>query len=234
MSAKKKANKRTGPREARSAETRERIFASALELFRERGFDETTMRDIAAAAGMSLGAAYYYFDSKEAIVHAYYRTVDEEWQRRGRALFASTDDLAERIRGLYHLHFTIVGKDRPLLSALVRRVADPASELAVFARETADVRDASIALWREAIALPQIPENLRDLAALALWAGNLGLMLYYVWDDSPRQTRTKQLIDRAVAALVPMVPLLSLPFAAPAVARLEALLRDAGLAARSG
>src|SRR4051812_40550459 len=47
--------------------TRERIFTVALNLFREKGFEGTTMREVAAAANMSLGAAYYYFASKEAI-----------------------------------------------------------------------------------------------------------------------------------------------------------------------
>ncbi len=187
------------------------------------------MRDIAAAAGMSLGAAYYYFGSKEAIVHAYYRNVHEEWQRRGRALFAASADLDQRIRGLYHLHFAIVGRDRPLLSALVRRVADPASELAVFAKQTGDAREGSIAVWREALDLPEIPEHLRDLAALGLWLGNLGLMLYFVWDGSRGQARTKKLIDASVQAILPLVPLLSFPFAAPMIAELEGLLADAGL-----
>src|SRR4051812_16540464 len=45
--------------------TRERIFTVALNLFREKGFEGTTMREVAAAANMSLGAAYYYFASKE-------------------------------------------------------------------------------------------------------------------------------------------------------------------------
>src|SRR5262249_37048447 len=45
--------------------TREVMLEAALKLFRRRGFDETTMRDIAEATNMSLGASYYYFESKE-------------------------------------------------------------------------------------------------------------------------------------------------------------------------
>src|SRR5229473_8556171 len=43
------------------------ILQTALELFRERGFEVTTMRDIGQAAKVATGAAYYYFTSKEAI-----------------------------------------------------------------------------------------------------------------------------------------------------------------------
>ena len=50
------------PRKA--ASTKERIEREALKLFRKRGFDRTTLRDIAKAAGTSLGSTYYYFPSK--------------------------------------------------------------------------------------------------------------------------------------------------------------------------
>ncbi|HZS36969.1 MAG TPA: TetR family transcriptional regulator, partial [Polyangia bacterium] len=45
------------PRPKKSEETRRRVVDAALTLFRKRGFDATTMRDVAAAAGLSLGAA---------------------------------------------------------------------------------------------------------------------------------------------------------------------------------
>ena len=66
----KEAAVRAVPQRATSEETRRLILDTALRLFRERGLDETTMRDIAAGAGLSLGAAYYYFRNKEAIVGA--------------------------------------------------------------------------------------------------------------------------------------------------------------------
>src|SRR5262249_55873456 len=61
----------------RAEDTRRRIYESALKLFREKGFEQTTMRDIAAKAGVALGAAYYYFSSKEAIVLAFYQEMQE-------------------------------------------------------------------------------------------------------------------------------------------------------------
>ena len=55
---------------AKAEETRERIVDTSLELFREKGFDETTMRDIAASAGVATGAAYYYFAVRANVVDA--------------------------------------------------------------------------------------------------------------------------------------------------------------------
>ena len=40
-------------------DTRQKILDAALELFRERGFAEATMREIAARAGVATGLAYY-------------------------------------------------------------------------------------------------------------------------------------------------------------------------------
>src|SRR4029450_6411961 len=86
------------PQRAASEETRRQILDTALALFRERGFEETTMRDIAAGVGVSLGAAYYYFKSKEAIVGAYYDYVQYEHAARCRDAFGRGGTLRDRLR----------------------------------------------------------------------------------------------------------------------------------------
>src|SRR5512146_1020241 len=58
--------------------TRAQLLEIGLRLFRQKGFEATTMRDIAAAAGMSLGAFYYYYPSKDSVVLDYYRRVQDE------------------------------------------------------------------------------------------------------------------------------------------------------------
>jgi AcrR family transcriptional regulator len=222
---------RAGPKR-RGEESRERILDAALALFRREGFDAATMRDVAAAAGMSLGAAYYYFPSKEAIVLGYYEKVFAERRRRARAAFAESESLRDRLRAVYLLHFDGVRRDRKLLGALVRSVADPDSQVSVFSGATEAVRRGSIALFREAVSLPEVPEELRDLGALGLWTLDLALMLYFIWDDSPEQARTRRLIDDAIDMLLPMVPLLSMPLAAGLRAELERMLVDARLLSR--
>ena len=57
---------------AKSDRTRTAIVDAALALFTEQGFDVTTVRQIAARAGVSVGNAYYYFDSKEQLVLSIY------------------------------------------------------------------------------------------------------------------------------------------------------------------
>ncbi|MEZ0064949.1 AcrR family transcriptional regulator [Streptacidiphilus sp. MAP12-20] len=52
-------------KKAKSERTRALILETAMRLFQERGYDKTTMRAIAAEAGVSVGNAYYYYEGKE-------------------------------------------------------------------------------------------------------------------------------------------------------------------------
>src|SRR5918996_6192085 len=59
-------------------QTKARILETALEIFRERGYEETTMRAIADTAEVSLGNAYYYFSSKEFLIQAFYQRLHDD------------------------------------------------------------------------------------------------------------------------------------------------------------
>jgi AcrR family transcriptional regulator len=63
--------RRDGRRERRSAETRERLFRSALDLFARKGFTETTVEDITEAADVGKGTFFNYFPSKDHILLAF-------------------------------------------------------------------------------------------------------------------------------------------------------------------
>jgi AcrR family transcriptional regulator len=63
-----------GPKFRRRAEARpDEVLDAALELFVEKGFSATRVEDIAARAGLSKGAVYLYFPSKEAILEGLVR-----------------------------------------------------------------------------------------------------------------------------------------------------------------
>lgn len=116
-------------------QTRNLILDHALRLFRERGIDATTMRDVAKAAGAALGAAYYYFPSKEAIVLAYYDLVQSEHTRMmNEVLKDNRLDLKERLRMMLHTKLDILRNDRKLLGGLFRYTGDPEHPLSVLGK----------------------------------------------------------------------------------------------------
>src|SRR6266700_528823 len=66
--------------------TRQRIIDTALQLFAAKGYDQTTMRDIAAEAGCSLGLTYRYFASKEDLVLELYRNLVRQLEEQANQL----------------------------------------------------------------------------------------------------------------------------------------------------
>src|SRR6266536_3627308 len=64
------------------AATREQLYATAMRLIAERGYEATTLRDIAREAGVSVGLLYRYFPSKQAIVIALYDELSTEYARQ--------------------------------------------------------------------------------------------------------------------------------------------------------
>jgi len=64
---------RTDPAESDGPDGRRRILDEAAGLFLERGYAATSLRGIAAAAGMKAGSLYYHFESKEALFQAILR-----------------------------------------------------------------------------------------------------------------------------------------------------------------
>src|SRR5260370_17304181 len=95
------------PATDKGEQTRQHIFQCALELFREKGFDGTTMQDVANRADVVKSATYYYFPSKEAIIQAFYEAVQADQERICDEVFAHTTDLKTTLRSPTHTHFDL-------------------------------------------------------------------------------------------------------------------------------
>ena len=225
----KETTGRAVPQRAGSEETRARIVDVALTLFRERGFETTTIRDIATRAGLSLGAAYYYFKSKEAIVGAYYDYVQQEHLRRARDAFAGARTLRGRLRAALHTKIDIMENDRRLLRALFRYGGEPDHPLSWFGPATREQRLCSIDVFAEALVGERFPDDVREAAPTLMWTLHMGILLFFLYDDSPGQRRTRRLIDASVDFIVDVRRIVSLPILRPLRRRVLNILRDAGL-----
>jgi AcrR family transcriptional regulator len=214
---------------AKGHDTRERIYAAALTLFRERGFDATTMRDVAAAASMSLGAAYHYFPSKDAIVLEYYDRVSNEHARRVAAETTDAAKLGDRLSIAFQSKLDILRDDRPLMGALLRFAGDPRHPLSFFGDATREHRLQSMAVFSRALGDERLPDDLARLAPVALWALHMGLLLFFLHDSSPGQRRTFALTAGAIDLVVAALKLARLPVLRPLRRRVIALLDEAKL-----
>ena len=148
MSVAKTDGRRTGHR----GTARERLLDAAAEVFAERGYRATTVDDLAAAAGLTKGAVYWNFDSKEAVFSA---LIEERVDRRARDLMGVTE------------HSPRETATAPLISSGITSFADEQQALVLLLQEywSLAVRDTAL---RDAYVERQ--RALRDRLAEALEA----------------------------------------------------------------
>src|SRR4051794_30706155 len=93
-----------GPRSRKGVQTRARLLEAAKEVFEENGFLEARITDIAERAGLSHGAFYHYFDSKEQVFREIAEMLD--------------DQLAEPMESIVFAHGSTADPRERLVSAL--------------------------------------------------------------------------------------------------------------------
>ena len=220
---------RATPQRAGSEETRRQILDTALVMFRERGFDETTIREIAKRTGLSLGATYYYLNSKEALVAAYYEHTQQQHRERAGAAFAKAATLKQRLLAAYHSKIDVMEGDQRLLRALFRFGGDPDHPLSWFGPASTEQRRLSVEVFEAAIAGEKLPEDVQAAAPTLLWTLHMGILLYFVYDSSPDHRRTRKLIDAAVDFVIDAKRIATLPLMRPVRRRVLNILQEAGL-----
>jgi AcrR family transcriptional regulator len=202
----------------RAEDTRRKIYEAAMELFREKGFEETTMRDIAAKAGVALGGAYYYFSSKDAIVLEFYREMQEASSEPIVAALVGRKKLKDRIRCVLEKRLELLAPNRKFCSALFRHAPDRADPLSPFSEETRPIREAAIGHMRLAIdgGDTKVPADLKPRLPYLLWLYQMALIMYWLYDRSPNQEHTHRLMEKSLGLLVNLLRLSSLPLMKPA------------------
>jgi len=197
----------------KAEDTRTRILNAALGLFRRKGFEQTTMREIAEEAGVSLGNAYYYFESKEALVMAFYERAHLELPSRVTAAVAPATSLEEQLSAIIDAKFAYFAPNRAFLGALFRHAADPANPLSPFSTETHHIREADQQHFAQALENSgmYVPKDLAPHLPKLLWLYQMGLILFWIYDRSPRQRNTTLLKEKSVALLINGLKLIRLP-----------------------
>ena len=179
------------------AATTQRILESAGRLFRAVGWEETTTREIAAAAGIANGTLFNYFPCKEAIAAT---LIAETLEGANREFLGSSleEDLFTFIwSGLKSL--------RPYRDFIAPAAATIFSPLAQFSAEkTGDsIRVQQLALVEQLVAAHGGPTPLPAVLLQLYWTLYLGVFASWAADRSPNQEDTLPLLDQSLKLLAP-------------------------------
>lgn len=208
----------------KALKTREHILETALGLFASHGYDETTMRDIAAAAGCSLGLAYRYFARKEEMVLELYEQCARELEEE--AVKLPPGPLASRFVSVIEADLRRISLYRTTMGALFSAGLAPNSEVAVLGNRVAGIRTRVWGIFRTVITGSSDAPKSAQIAQLAtlFYAVHLLVVLFWIQDQSPGQERTYELLKFGRETLGRLRPLLGLPPVARPLARLAGIV----------
>jgi AcrR family transcriptional regulator len=213
-------------------QTRALILDTALAMFRELGYEQTTMRGIAEKAGVSLGNAYYYFRSKEHLIQAFYQSLHDDHAAVALPALEKAETLKTRLLAVVRLKIETMKPYHQFAGVLFKTAADPQSPLNPFGDDANPVRLASMQLFEKVIegSTARIPKDLKAELPYLLWVFHMGIILFWIHDRSPKHRRTYRLIDHTVELVDRLIYLASNPFMRPLrkqALRLVDELRDA-------
>jgi AcrR family transcriptional regulator len=211
---------------SQGAATRDRLYVTAIQLIADRGYEATTLRDIAKKAGVSVGLLYRYFPSKQAVVIALYDELSSEYARQ--AADMPSGKWRERFVFALSTSLRVLEPHQLALRALTPvLVGDP--EEGIFSASTAFSRLRVQQVFEEAIAgssdAPKRP--LAEALGRLLYLIHLAVLLWWLLDKSSNQRATVALVS-LIQQLLPSAALtLRVPPVRRFVISVDGLVREA-------
>lgn len=107
--------------EKKSANTllKEKIFRTAQKLFVEKGYHNTSIPDIVKEAGVSTGAIYHHYSSKEELAREIHRTAVEQYMEKYNEEVGSKETSCDKIRAYTGLMFSWAEHDPVMVQYLL-------------------------------------------------------------------------------------------------------------------
>ncbi len=180
--------------------TREAIRKNAMRLFQKKGFEAVTMRDLAAACDLSLGAFYYHYKSKDEVVHeVFIASLDGHVARTKKYLATAPKKLEKVMEWICRDRFAEFADDRSMIKVLSQRL-DPSDPISPWSSESREIREKSYALFEDVVehCLPGLDSKMRRHFARSLWLHHLVLLGYWAFDKSNDSRKTEENMKRAV------------------------------------
>lgn len=202
------------PTPSKASRTRERILQTALTLFRTNGYDNTTMRQIAAESDSSLGLAYRYFSCKEELVLAFYESLADQFIAQIPAL--PQGKISQRFSTAMEAKLALIEPHRELIGVLLSSALNPGSRVAVLGDASAHIRKRMQVAFEQLVRMSENapPGDASPAFAGLLYVTHLGLLYFRVNDRSENGRATRELLawlENALSylPLVSRIPLFS-------------------------
>jgi AcrR family transcriptional regulator len=204
-------------KKSKGEQTRAIILSTALRLFRERGYEETTMRAIAEEAGVVLSNAYYYFRSKEELVHEFYIQLQMEQFAAAEPVLLTEKTFKNRLIGTLRAQMGVISQHQRLFIGLFKIAADPTNRLNPFNEATQDIRQKCVGRFQQLVEGSQenLPADIKAELPYLLWMFNMAIVLFWIYDRSPNCIRTYRLIELAGELIANLVGIAGMPLMAP-------------------
>jgi hypothetical protein len=124
--------------------------------------------------------------------------------------------LEARLRGIISTKFQYFAPNRKLLGALSAH-ADPEHSLSPFSKETAAIREQDVASFERAVKESgvKLPGSVAPYLPRLLWMYQMGLILFWVYDKSPQQSKTKALYEKTLKMLLVTLRIAAIPLLRP-------------------
>jgi AcrR family transcriptional regulator len=207
------------------AAARDRLYATAIRLIAERGYEATTLREIAKEAGVSVGLLYRYFPSKQAVVIALYDELSSDYARQAAEMPAGKwrDRFIFALKTSLH----VLKPHMPALRALTPiLVGDPRE--GIFAASTAFSRLRVQQVFEHAVTqstdAPRQP--LAEALGRLLYLVHLAVLLWWLLDKSSNQRATAALVSLTQQLLPSAALTLRVPPVRRFVISVDELLRE--------
>jgi AcrR family transcriptional regulator len=179
-------------------ETRENIIMTALDLFTEKGFTNTTMKEIAKQAGIGDATIYKYFANKDKLIYAYYglmakNTVQQYFEEDERDSYT----LQEKLQLLIDLYLNNFLAHREFVNDSLKMIMQSPS---ILFKDVSPIREEFIGLINDLLLEAEKNGEISKspfTGATAKIANEymLGVLLYWVKDDSDEFSNTTQMVD---------------------------------------
>ena len=190
----KRGRGRPAGRTAQGEAAREHLYSTAIRMIESRGYEATTLREIAKEAGVSPGLLYRYFPSKQSVVIALYDELSAQFAARAGELPAGR--WRERFVFALEASLAVLKPHRLALRALTPvLVSDP--EEGIFAAATAFSRIRVQRVFERSVTEARDAPREPLAAALGrlLYLVHLTVLLWWLLDKSPHQRATTALLS---------------------------------------